>query len=116
MRNCPWRSCHNRLGCLIETNPKVGTFVAIVAVSSIGTWNILWVSITKPKDSVLQDTRRLPVLFDTGFNQNLLITPDHLWRWARLRPEQLQPLAKTKIYDTVVSLRNAEVWVHRNRC
>ncbi len=75
---------------------------------------ILWISITRPREDIQPNTPRFPALLDTGFNQNLLISPDHLRRWAHFQANHLQPIRTTRIYGEETLFRNAEVWLYRN--
>ena len=76
---------------------------------------IFWVSVTssglaRPPVNV----PRLPVVFDTGFNDTFLITERQLVEWARVQPGELPWIDVLKAEGRPIPLRDAEVWIHPN--
>jgi hypothetical protein len=57
----------------------------------------------------------IPALLDTGNNHNLSIQENHLVRWAGVQPLSLPFLGAIREGGRTLSLRLANVWIHRNR-
>ena len=76
---------------------------------------VLWLSLAdmEPRLPSALD-RQIPVIFDTGFNGNLLIHDDQLINWARLRPSQLTQLGKDVVWGQPAQTRAARIWLYAN--
>ncbi len=80
---------------------KPSQIIVNISISDISAWDAR--------------TPIIPVLLDTGNNHNFSIQEHHLRIWAGIHPASLPPLGVLREGMRSPSLRQATVWVHRNR-
>jgi hypothetical protein len=77
---------------------------------------VVWMSVTP---SGLADfpvrTPRFPVILDTGFNHTFLIGERQLFEWGGLAAKDLTWIDALTADGQAIPLRDADVWIHRNR-
>jgi hypothetical protein len=77
---------------------------------------IAWVTLTRALTGV-RDPRLVPfpAILDTGHNDTFSIQERHLVEWAGLDPTSLPRAAAARDRGLRLTLRTAEIWVHRNQ-
>jgi hypothetical protein len=78
---------------------------------------VVWVSLSPQGMRDLDPrTPRFPAVFDPGFSDAFLIHPQHLRRFAGLRPEHFRRLPDSlRSHERVIPLHAANLWLHPNR-
>lgn len=76
---------------------------------------IVWASIAQRELGSLDSrTPRFPVVLDTGYNHNLLISEDQLRRWACVDLRSLPHVGTIHPWGQRTPVLAADVWLHRN--
>jgi hypothetical protein len=77
---------------------------------------VFWVSVSKPgRIDSTKLSRPFPVVFDTGFTQELLIDESDLQMFTGLRKQSFLQTGKTRVAGRDVPIFDADLWVYRNR-
>jgi hypothetical protein len=77
---------------------------------------VFWIDLTRaPTRAESGETRRFPVIFDSGFNGNLLIQEEHLHEWSGIGPADFPTIGATLVGGVAARIKEAEIWIYRDQ-